>query len=66
MLAFDAQGFVDNARRPVALGHIALQKKEPSWLMIVPLVILAVLAVLLGMFPNGLVGMIQKIAVTVM
>ena len=62
LLPITVKGFLPGAD----YDYTALQKKEPSRLMIVPLVILAVLAVLLGMFPNGLVGMIQKIAVTVM
>lgn len=39
-----------------------LPKKEPPLLMLVPLLVLAVLAVLLGVFPNGLMEACHKLA----
>lgn len=39
-----------------------LEKKEPSGYMTVPLVILAALAVLLGIFPGGLIEWISGIS----
>ena len=42
------------------------EKKEPSCLMTIPLMILAVLAVVLGMFPNGFVSFVSEIAQTIM
>lgn len=44
----------------------ALKKKEPSKLMTVPLILLAAMTMLLGMFPNGLVSYIGRIAAAVM
>ncbi len=44
----------------------ALEKKEPSGLMTVPLILLAALTMLLGLLPGGLVGYIEKIAADVM
>lgn len=41
---------------------VDLQKKEPPLLMLIPLLVLAALAVLLGVFPNGLISVCQKIA----
>lgn len=46
--------------------YAALEKKEPSILMTVPLIILAVLVMLLGMFPNELTELIGKLAGAVM
>lgn len=39
-----------------------LAKKEPPLLMLISLVVLAVLAVFLGVFPNGLLSVCQKLA----
>lgn len=44
----------------------ALEKKEPSRLMTVPLILLTLLSVALGMFPGGLVRIIRNIAETLM
>lgn len=44
----------------------SLKKKEPSKLMTVPLILLAGLTLLLGMFPNGPVSYIGNIAASVM
>ena len=39
-----------------------LAKKEPPLLMLIPLIVLAVLAVLLGVFPNGLISVCRDLA----
>lgn len=43
-----------------------LKKKEPKYVMVVPIIILAAIAVLLGVFPNALTEIIQAIAQAVM
>ena len=43
-----------------------LEKCEPGKWMTVPLVILAALSVVIGMFPNGLLSYIQAIAAGLM
>ena len=43
-----------------------LKKKEPKYEMVVPIIILAASAVLLGVFPNALTEIIQAIAQAVM
>ncbi len=45
---------------------LAFEKKEPSWRMWVPMVILAALSVLLGLFPNALIDFFTGIAGTVL
>lgn len=44
----------------------ALKKKEPSKFMTIPLLVLAAATMLLGMFPNGLISYIEKIAAAVL
>ena len=39
-----------------------LAKKEPPLLMLIPLIVLAALAVLLGVFPNGLISVCRDLA----
>lgn len=39
-----------------------LESKEPSWLMVVPVIILSILAVLFGMFPGIITGPASEIA----
>ena len=39
-----------------------LEKKEPPLLMLIPLIVLAALAVLLGVFPNGLISVCRDLA----
>lgn len=39
-----------------------MEKKEPNMLMIIPLLVLSALAVLFGMFPNGLFAIITEIS----
>ena len=44
-------------------GQVArLEKKEPSLLMLLPIVVLAAVAVLLGVFPNGLISFCRNLA----
>lgn len=43
-----------------------MEKKEPNLLMTIPLIVLAVLAMVLGMFPTGLVHTIENIAASIM
>ncbi len=40
---------------------LQFEKKEPGWRMLVPLVLLAALSVVLGLFPNGLIGLFNGI-----
>ena len=42
--------------------YTLLEKKEPGWKMLVPLVILAALSLLLGVFPGGLTDILTDIA----
>lgn len=42
-----------------------LEKKEPTFYMTIPLIVLAVAALVLGLFPNGLVQIITEISATV-
>ena len=46
--------------------YSALEKKEPNMTMLLPLLILAALAVLLGLFPNPLTDYISRIAAGVL
>lgn len=41
---------------------LRFEKREPTWVMLLPLVLLTALMVLLGVFPNGLIGFFQSIA----
>ncbi|MCQ2500184.1 MAG: proton-conducting membrane transporter [Lachnospiraceae bacterium] len=45
--------------------YSTLKSKEPNALMTIPMLILTVAAVLLGMFPNGLVNLITSVAATI-
>lgn len=45
---------------------VAVEKKEPNWKMLLPLIVLAGLAVLLGVFPNPLIEYVSRIAATLM
>ncbi|MDO4483019.1 MAG: proton-conducting transporter membrane subunit [Clostridia bacterium] len=38
------------------------EKKEPTYVMLVPMLILTVLSVVLGLFPNALIGLFQSVA----
>lgn len=44
--------------------YASLEKKEPSWKMIVPLAVLAGAALITGIFPGGLIEFLQGIALT--
>lgn len=46
--------------------HSVLKVQEPSMMMLLPLVILAAVAVFLGVFPNPLVAYVSKIAASLM
>ncbi len=52
------QGFFPGA--DFDYGH--LEKKEPSWRMTFPMVVMTVLAVVLGMFPGILLGPVTALA----
>lgn len=43
-----------------------LKKNEPKNIMVVPILILAAIAVLLGVFPNPIIGLVEAIAQAVM
>jgi multicomponent Na+:H+ antiporter subunit D len=43
-----------------------LVKKEPTWMMLVPLVLMTALAVIFGIYPAGLIRLITDIASTVL
>jgi len=45
----------------IDFNYDTLEKKEPSWLMTLPLILLAGAAVLLGMFPNSLTEFLNTI-----
>lgn len=62
LLPISIQGFLPGAD----YDYASLEKREPAKIMVVPIVILAVIAVLLGVFPNPLIGFISKIAEAVM
>lgn len=61
LLPVTIQGFFPGAD----YDYRTFQKKEPSWFMTIPVLILTILSVLIGLFPNGLVNyfmqMIEKI-----
>lgn len=42
------------------------EKKEPTHVMLIPLVLLTTLSLVAGMFPNGLVDFLTKLASTLM
>ncbi len=46
--------------------YATLEKKEPSWIMLVPLLTLAAAALLLGVFPGALTGFADRLAVLLM
>ena len=57
LLPVTVNGFLPGAD----YNYNALEKKEPSLMMVVPILILAVLAVVLGVFPNDLTAYITSI-----
>lgn len=62
LLPVTIQGFLPGAD----YEYDALKKKEPVKMMVVPLVILAALAIMLGVLPNPLVSYISDIVSTVL
>ncbi len=62
LLPISIRGFLPGAD----FDYKNLKKLEPSKIMVVPIVILAAIAVLLGVFPNPLIGFISGIAKAVM
>ena len=47
-------------------NYDTLEKKEPTWLMTLPLILLAGAAVLLGMFPNVLTEFLNTIVYSIL
>lgn len=62
LLPITIKGFLPGAD----FDYQALEKKEPALIMVVPLVVLAALAILLGVFPNPLTNYISEIVSTVL
>jgi multicomponent Na+:H+ antiporter subunit D len=58
LLPITVNGFLPGAD----YDYAGLEKKEPNLTMLIPLLILAALAVLLGLFPNPLMNYITRIA----
>ena len=57
LLPVTIQGFFPGAD----YDYRTFQKKEPSWFMTIPVLILTVLSVFIGLFPNGLVNYLMQI-----
>lgn len=62
LLTISIQGFLPGED----YDYTKLVKKEPSWLMLTPLVIMTALAVVLGIWPTGLMHLITDIASAVL
>lgn len=62
LLPLTIQGFFPGAD----YNYAAFKKKEPVKTMVVPILILTVLAVALGMAPNGLIGYIGRITAQIL
>jgi hypothetical protein len=62
LLPITVNGFLPGAD----YDYSALEKKEPNKTMLIPLIIFAVLAVLLGMFPNLLTEYLSQITAAVL
>ena len=62
LLPITVNGFLPGAD----YDYSALKKKEPNMTMLLPLLILAVLAVALGLFPNPLTAYISRIVAGVL
>ena len=62
LLPITIRGFLPGAD----YDYEGLQKKEPSGVMVVPLLILAGLSVLLGLFPNPLIQYLNQIIETLL
>ena len=62
LLPVTVHGFLPGAE----YDYGSLEKKEPARMMVIPLMLLSVLAVLMGVFPNSLTGFISEIVKTVL
>lgn len=62
LLPITIQGFFPGAD----YDYSKLKKLEPSYLMTVPMMVLTIGAVVLGMFPTGLITMIREIITTIL
>ena len=62
LLPISINGFLPGAD----YDYSSLKKNEPSKIMVVPIIILAAIAVLLGVFPNPLIGIITEIVSAVL
>lgn len=62
LLPISISGFLPGAD----YDYKSLKKNEPAKIMVIPILILAAIAVLLGVFPNPLVGIITEIVSTVL
>ena len=62
LLPITVNGFLPGAD----YDYASLEKKEPNMTMLLPLLILAVLAVALGLFPNPLTAYISRIVAGVL
>lgn len=62
LLPITINGFLPGAD----YNYSSLQKKEPVKMMVVPLLILAVLAIVMGVFPNPLTNYISEIVSTIL
>ncbi len=62
LLPISINGFLPGAD----YDYKSVRKKEPAPIMVVPIIILAAIAVLLGVFPNPLIGIIEEIVAAVM
>ncbi|MCD8019238.1 MAG: proton-conducting membrane transporter [Clostridiales bacterium] len=61
LLTISIKGFLPGAD----YDYTALKKKEPGWMMLVPMVTLTALAVVFGIWPTGLMNLINDVAVAV-
>ena len=62
LLPITIQGFLPGAD----FDYGSLQKREPNLWMVIPLIVLALLSVVLGIFPNPLTEYIRTIVSTVL
>lgn len=62
LLTISIKGFLPGAD----YDYTQLVKKEPTWLMLAPLVIMTALAVIFGIWPTGLMNLITDIASAVL
>lgn len=62
LLPITVNGFLPGAD----YDYGSLKKKEPAWIMVIPLLILAALAVGFGVFPGGLTSLISGIVASIL